>query len=325
MDTELNARGMVIGERYRVAGTLRRTGVIEAIDLDADRGLAACRIIGIPGDAAAVGAWEDAWRAAQAPARLPHLLEVVTDHDGAAWAALAPAEQTSRILPRDARRQAHAMGRALAEAGLDVTDITTAMLVVNRRGELIIDGVPLLGASTSPRVGADQLVALLPPDQEELAEPDWVEPPPPPIARRRQPVRSRRRLLVPGAIGLVLAAGLVALLLPARSPGTTATGESIEAPPSDVLLGDAAHPVVAAEVQQTVTVTTESRPVQTNRPSRTTVIVDPSAPDRVSNSAPLATAAGMPAIDAPSLPLAESVDEATLPLDTGATNLPVGN
>jgi len=325
MDTELNARGIVIGERYRVAGTLRRTGVIEAIDLDADRGSAACRVVGIPGDAAAVDAWEDAWRAAQVPARLPHLLEVVTDPDGAAWAALAAAEATTPLLPRDARRQAYAIGVALAEAGLDVGDITSAMLVANTRGQLIVDGIPFRGGDGSPRAAAEQLVALLPPDHEDPVEPDWVEMPVAPVARRRQTPRSRRRLLVPGAIGLVLVAALVALLLPARSTGTTGTSESIEAPPADVLLGDAAHPVIAAEPQQTVTVTVEARPAQAQRSQRTTVIVDQTVAQAGSEPVPDSAAAGMPSIEAPRLPLAESTLGVPLPVDSGATDLPLGN
>ena len=325
MDTELNARGIVIGERYRVAGTLRRTGVIEAIDLDADRGSAACRLVGVPGDAAAVDAWEDAWRAAQVPARLPHLLEVVTDHDGAAWAALSAAEATTPLLPGDARRQAYAIGVALAEAGLDVGDITSAMLVANNRGQLIVDGIPFRGGDGSPRAAAEQLVALLPPDHEDPVEPDWVEVPVAPVARRRQTSRSRRRLLVPGAIGLVLVAALVALLLPARSTGTTGTGESIEAPPADVLLGDAAYRVIAAEPQQTVTITVEARPAQAQRSQRTTVIVDQTVSQAGSEPVPDSAAAGMPAIEAPRLPLAESTLGVPLPVDSGATDLPLGN
>ena len=325
MDTELNARGIVIGERYRVAGTLRRTGVIEAIDLDADRGSAACRLVGVPGDAAAVDAWEDAWRVAQDPARLPRLLEVVTDPDGAAWAALSAGEATTPALPRDARRQAYAIGVALAEAGLDVGDITSAMLVANTRGQLIVDGIPFLGGETSPRAAANQLVALLPPDQEDVVEVDWDETSLPPVARRRQSTQSRRRLLVPGAIGLVLVAALVALLLPARSGGTTATGESIEAPPANVLLGDDAHPVVAAEVPQTVTVTIESRPARAPQIRQTMVTVDRAPSASVSVSVPVAPAVELPVIDAPSLPLVEPAGGVVLPTDSGATELPVGH
>ena len=325
MNTELNARGIVIGERYRVAGALRRTGVIEAIDLDADRGSAACRIVGVPGDPAAVDAWEDAWRAAQVPARLPHLLEVVTDHEGVAWAALSVAESRSPTLPPDARRQAYSIGVALAEAGLDVGDISSAMLVANSQGQLVVDGIPFLGGGASPHAAAKQLVALLPPDHEDLVEPDWVETSQPPVARRRQFARSRRRLLVPGAIGLVLAAALVALLLPARSGGTPVTGESIEAPAADVLLGDAGHPLVVAQAPQTVTVTTQARLVRTHRVQQATVIIDRSASRSVSAASPDATTDGMPAIDAPSLPRADSADGVTLPVNNGAIDLPLGN
>ncbi len=70
MEWQPGARGIVIGERYRLAGALRRTGMIDAIDLDADPGDAACRVVSVPGDQAAVDAWEDAWRAAEQAAGL---------------------------------------------------------------------------------------------------------------------------------------------------------------------------------------------------------------------------------------------------------------
>ncbi len=298
MDTELNARGIVIGERYRVAGALRRVGMIEAIDLDADRDAAACRIVGIPGDAAAVDAWEDAWREAQVAARLPRLLEVITDEDGAAWAALAAAEATAAALPPDARRQAFAIGLALATAGLDVADLTPVMFATDRRGRLIVDGVPFLGGTGPSRTAAEQLVALLPPDQEREVESDWVEPPVRRAVRQRGSARPRRRLLVPGAIGMVVVAALLILLVPARSAGTPNNGVTIEAPAADVLLGDAAHPVVAAEPVRTVTITEAAQPAQANA-ERQPVATSESV---VSNPDVTSVVPSLPIADVPSLP-----------------------
>ena len=325
MDTELNARGIVIGERYRVAGALRRVGMIEAIDLDADRDAAACRIVGIPGDAAAVDAWEDAWREAEVAARLPRLLEVITDEDGAAWAALAAAEATAAALPPDARRQAYAIGMALATAGLDVADLTPVMFATDRRGRLIVDGVPFLGGTGPTRAAAEQLVALLPPDQEREVESDWVEPPVRRTVRQRGSARPRRRLLVPGAIGMVVVAALLILLVPARSAGTPTNGVTIEAPAADVLLGDAAHPVVVAEPVRTVTITEAAQPAQANaegQPVATSESV-------VNNSAVTSVVATLPIAEVPSVPLAAGAggNEAgvLLPVASSIPVVPLGD
>ena len=320
METELNARGIVIGERYRVAGALRRVGMIEAIDLDADRDAAACRIVGIPGDAAAVDAWEDAWREAQVAARLPRLLEVVTDEDGSAWAALAAAEATAAALPPDARRQAHVIGMTLATAGLDVADLTPDMFAANSRGQLIVDGVPFLGGAGPTRAAAERLVALLPPDREQEVESDWVEPPVRRAVRQRGPARSRRRLLVPGAIGMVVVAALLILLVPERSDGTPNIGVTIEAPAADVLLGDAAHPVVAAEPVRTVTVTEAAQPVEANtepQPVEASETV-------VSNPTAASVVPSLPIADVPSLPQSSVEVGVLLPVESGIPDVPLG-
>ena len=320
METELNARGIVIGERYRVAGALRRVGMIEAIDLDADRDAAACRIVGIPGDAAAVDAWEDAWREAQVAARLPRLLEVVTDEDGSAWAALAAAEATAAALPPDARRQAHVIGMTLATAGLDVADLTPDMFAANSRGQLIVDGVPFLGGAGPTRAAAERLVALLPPDREQEVESDWVEPPVRRAVRQRGPARSRRRLLVPGAIGMVVVAALLILLVPERSDGTPNIGVTIEAPAADVLLGDAAHPVVAAEPVRTVTVTEAAQPVEAN-----TVPQPVEASETVvSNPTAASVVPSLPIADVPSLPQSSVEVGVLLPVESGIPDVPLG-
>ena len=248
MEWQPGARGIVIGERYRLAGALRRTGMIDAIDLDADPGDAACRVVGVPGDLAAVDAWEDAWRAAEQAAGLPTLRELVVDEDGAAWAVIAAAPSgESGPLPEDARRQAVLIAAALREAGLDPNDVTPTMLVSATDGRLRIDGVVWLGSSASARAGTQHLLDLLPPDVPVDFEPEssaTVRPP-----RRKPARRSRRRLLVPLAIVVMLAGAAAALLLPTGSMGTSVSNPvSIEAPAADVLLGDAAHPLVATDL-----------------------------------------------------------------------------
>lgn len=320
MDTELNARGIVIGDRYRVAGTLRRTGMIEAVDLAADRGAAACRIVGIPGDAAAVDAWEHAWRLAERPACLPRLLEVVTDEEGVAWAAFVAAEAADSALPLDARHQASAIGVALAKVGLDVADITSAMLVANRRGQLIVDGIPFLGGAYAPRTAAECLMALLPADQDIAIEPDWVEQPRQAGVRRRSGSRSRRRLVVPGAIVVVLIAAAVALLVPAGSAGTPATGESIEAPAADVLLGDVAHPVVALEPNVTLTVTAAA-PSGQEQQLTPTVTTTPTVAETVA----VDVTPSVPTAAVHSLPLAEPTAAVALPANGSAPTLPLSH
>ncbi len=251
MEWQPGARGIVIGERYRLAGALRRTGMIDAIDLDADPGDAACRVVGVPGDLAAVDAWEDAWRAAEQVAGLPTLRELVVDEDGAAWAVIAAAPSgASGPLPEDGRRQAALIAAALAEAGLDPTDVTSAMLVATTDGRLRIDGVVWLGSGGSLRAGRQHLLDLLPPDV--VVDPVGFEPESSATVRppRRKPARrSRRRLLVPLAIVVMLAGAAAALLLPTGSMGTSVSNPvSIEAPAADVLLGEAAHSLVTTDL-----------------------------------------------------------------------------
>ena len=87
MTSSPGSRGIVIGDRYRVAGTLRRHGIHDAVDCEAPPTDAACRVARIEGDAEA---WEDAWREAQETAPVPRLIEVIA-HDGGDWAVIAAA------------------------------------------------------------------------------------------------------------------------------------------------------------------------------------------------------------------------------------------
>ena len=251
MDIAPGTRGIVIGDRYRVAGALRRTGLIDAVDLEADRRDAACRVVGVPGDAAGVDAWEDAWRAAQDAARLPRLREIVTDDEGAHWAILAAAPAARLPLPDDAHAQAREIGKALAEAGLDVGDVTRSMLVADDAGRLCVDSVIWLGGESSPRAAGRALAEFFPrsPDVEpELGvpvEPDaWASP------RRRTPQRRprRSRILVPAAIITVLAAAVLVLVVPARSEGTAVVAPGSTTGVDDVMLGSAANPLVDPQV-----------------------------------------------------------------------------
>ena len=159
MDIEPGARGIVIGDRYRVAGALRRTGLIDAVDLEGERRAAACRVVAVPGDAERVDQWEDAWRAAQEAARLPRLREIVDDGEGGHWAVLDGSPATGLRLPPDARHQAALIGEALARTGLDVGDVTRGMLVARADDLLVLDGVVWLGGELSPRAAAAALPA----------------------------------------------------------------------------------------------------------------------------------------------------------------------
>ncbi len=320
MEWQPGARGIVIGERYRLAGALRRTGMIDAIDLDADPGDAACRVVSVPGNQAAVDAWEDAWRAAEQAAGLPTLRELVVDEDGAAWAVIAAAPPgASGPLPEDARRQAVVIAAALAEAGLDPNDVTPTMLVAATDGRLRIDGVVWLGSSASARAGTQHLLDLLPPDI--AVDPVDFEPEPSATVRppRRKPARrSRRRLLVPLAIVVMLAGAAAALLLPTGSMGTSVSNPvSIEAPAADVLLGDAAHPLVATDL-----VTSREREVaqqvapQPGRDDASAVIETVVVTTIVMDTQPVASAAH----DLPLVPAGDGV--VVLPA-SNATSVPV--
>ena len=219
-------------------------------------------------------------------------------------------------MPPDARRQAYAIGMTLATAGLDVADLTPDMFAANSRGQLIVDGVPFLGGAGPTRAAAERLVALLPPDQEQEVESDWVEPPVRRAVRQRGSARPRRRLLVPGAIGVVVVAALLILLVPARSAGTPNIGVTIEAPAADVLLGDAAHPVVAAEPVRTVTITEAAQPVGANtvpQPVETSDTV-------VRNPAVASVVPSLPIADVPSLPQSSVELGVLLPV---ASSIPV--
>jgi hypothetical protein len=249
MDTAPGARGIVIGDRYRVAGALRRTGLIDAVDLEADRTDAACRVVGVPGDAEGVDAWEDAWLAAQDAARLPRLRELVTDEDGAHWAILGPSQAVDLPLPADAAAQARVMGEVLAGVGLDVDDVTPTMLVTASDGRLRLDGVVWLGGDHTARAAGRALVELLPRtaavgDESSLQPNDWASP------RRRAPQRRSRRtrMLVPAAIIAMLAAAALVLLVPSRSGGTAVLAPASSTSLDDVALGSAQYPLVSSEV-----------------------------------------------------------------------------
>jgi hypothetical protein len=333
MDTAPGTRGIVIGDRYRVAGALRRTGLIDAVDLEADRSEAACRIVGVPGDAERVDAWEDAWRAAQGAACLPGLREIVADDDGAHWAVLDPAPSAVLPLPTDASAQARAIGEALAEAGLDVDDVTPAMLVTADDGSLCLDGVVWLGGERSARSAGRALADLLPRASGASADPptehvDWAPP------RRRAPQRRQRRsrVLVPAAIIAVLAAAAAVLILPSRSGGTAVVAPGASVGSDDVLLGSAGSPLVRPEaiaVPAAEAAESEANPKtiataigadeQPPAETVTVVVTAPSAP--VDDSSPMPVAAEPSA--APELPIAAAQSVPELPRADVVPGLPL--
>lgn len=299
MDSAPGSRGTVIGDRYRVAGALRRTGLIDAIDLEADPPQAACRLVAVPGDDERVDAWEDAWRAAQQVARLPRLREIVPDDDGAHWAVLEPSQAVAGP-PTAAHATAAQIGAALAEAGLDADDVTASMLGADAAGALVVDGVVWLGGDRSPRAAGRRIADLLPPAMEPRA----VEPPPVLRSRRRG---SRRRLLVPAAIAVALAAAAAVLLVPAGSADTSTRAPAAPTAP-DVLLGSA--PAVAAPAPVRRTRPTAPSPSAATAAPRANAPADAPVPAVVSAappSAPEVVVPEIPTAPVPDLPVAEPV------------------
>ena len=276
MDIDPGSRGAVLGDRFRVAGTLRRTGVIDAVDLEAPAADAACRVVAVPGDAARVDAWEDAWRAAQDAARLPRLLEIVPADDGGHWAVLT-ASRAAGGPPAGAARAAGEIGAALAGAGLDAGDVTAAMLAADGDGRLILDGVVWLGGGLSAREAGRRVAELLPPDA----------PAAPPRPRRRT---SRRRLAIPLAIAVAVAAAGGVLVMPDRSGGTAPLAPAAD-PAPDVLLGAATAIAVPAPVVHR----RRARP-------RPRVVAAPPPPPPPADDAPALPAA---AAAVPQLPVAD--------------------
>lgn len=325
MDTAPGTRGIVIGDRYRVAGALRRTGLVDAVDLEADRADAACRVVGVPGDAERVDAWEDAWRAAQDGARLPRLREIVADEDGAHWAVLAPSRSAGLPLPGDAHMQARAIGEALAAAGLDASDVTCAMLVTAEDGRLCLDGAVWLGGGAAPHAAGRALAGLLPRAPEgEIDEPAagaWS----PPRRTVRRPSR-RRRAAVPAAILATMAAAATVLFVPSRSGGTAVVAPGAPGRSSDALLASATYPVAeqasaAAEPQlQDGASGTSPEPELPDvgagapaPPVTVTVVVPVAAPPE---------SASPPASAAPALPVDGSRRVPDLPAPAAAPALP---
>ena len=312
MDWEPGARGTVIAGRYRASGELRRRGMIEATDLEAPPQRAACRLIGVPGDPQTVDAWQRAWADAEVAARLPSLRAVVRDDESDAWAVLDPPRGVpGRALPVDARKQALAMGAALARAGLDAGDVAASALEVGPDGALLIDGVVWLGGDLPPWSAGERLAALLP------------EPPAPPAeplprrrsARGRQPRRGRRLLVAAVALACLAGAGL-ALALPTRSQELApAPADEIPVAPAepDILLDAIAVPDPAPRMDPA---TTAPEPEPAPPPETVTVVVTVEAP------------APAPAADtAPVLPAPDGAGDPAvpvLPLDAGpAPELPV--
>jgi hypothetical protein len=265
MDIEPGARGIVIGDRYRIAGALRRTGLIDAVDLEGERGAAACRVVAVPGAAERVDQWEDAWRAAQEAARLPRLREIVADGEGGHWAVLDGSPASGLQLPHDARHQAALIGEALARTGLDAGDVVRGMLVGVAGDLLVLDGVVWLGGELSPRAAGIRVADLLPLPEPVLEHADRDDDLPPPArraaARRRLP--RRRRILIPLAIVTAALAATLVLVLPAGSTGTavlapaaTVEGALLVASDYPAVAPPVVPPTVSAE-PAVVTVTTE--------------------------------------------------------------------
>ena len=314
MDIEPGARGIVIGDRYRVAGALRRTGLIDAVDLEGERGAAACRVVAVPGDAERVDQWEDAWRAAQEAARLPRLREIVDDGEGGHWAVLDGSPATGLRLPPDARHQAALIGEALARTGLDVGDVTRGMLVARADDLLVLDGVVWLGGELSPRAAGSLVADLLPLPEPVLEYADGNDALPPPArraaARRRLP--RRRRMLIPLAMVAAALAATLVLVLPAGSAGTGVQAPAATAEGALLVAGD--YPAVVPPVVPPLATTVRAEPavvtVTTERMVTvvvTDVVVAESATPVVEPvpvpTVPVAAPAVVPAA-APALPLA---------------------
>lgn len=287
---DAGTRGTIIAGRYQCAGDPRRGVLLDAVDLDADTAVAGCRVIAVPGDAAAVDAWRTAWEAAAA-AGLPALRELIADEDGERWAVLAPAiGAPDPGYPADAERQAHAIAGALVRAGLDVGDVRALVCV---DGRLRVD--QFVGLASGAQPGAEaRLVGLLP--AAALVDDD-----PTPSVRRRPgsaPRRARRRWLVPLGIALVLGATAAVLAQPTRSAAPATT---VAAPLPDVLL-PATAPLVRAEPAP-------PRPRRPRRPAAAQPRRDPP-----------------PAATAPTAPVEEPVADpvAALPAPT-AVDLPVAD
>lgn len=325
MEIAPGARGIVIGDRYRVSGALRRTGMIDAVDLEADRAEAACRIVGVPGDAERVDAWEDAWRAAQEAARLPRLREIVLDDEGMYWAALDASRASGAALPDDARQQARAIGEAVAAAGFDVGGITRGMLVADGGGVVCVDGAVWLGGDVAPRTAGRVVMDLLPQRQHPVDDPAsasddgaaWMPP------RRRGAVRRSRRsrLLLPVAIVVLLVAAAVVLLTPARSQGVAIVAPGTTSSIDDVILGTSPQPplAVASPAPAVADAPTLTEPIAAPavEPARTTTFVESVAPP----ATPTPTSASIPASagdGAPEVPLAVPA----LPVAAGMPELP---
>jgi hypothetical protein len=326
MEIAPGTRGIVIGDRYRVSGALRRTGMIDAVDLEADRAEAACRIVGVPGDAERVDAWEDAWRAAQEAARLPRLREIVLDDDGVYWAALDASRASGAALPDDARQQARAIGEALAAAGFDVGGITRGMLVADDGGVVCVDGAVWLGGDAVPRAAGRVVMGLLPQHQAPVEGPAsasddgavWLPP------RRRGALRRprRSRLLLPVAIVALLVAAAVVLLAPARSQGVAIVAPGTASSIDDVILGTSPPPLeVAAPAPPAVADAprpTEPIAASAVEPARTTAAAESLVPPPATQPS---TPAAIPAAagdDAPEIPLAAPA----LPVAAGMPELP---
>lgn len=329
MHRDHGERGIVIADRYRAAGALRRAGLIDAIDLEAPAGAVACRLAGIAGDEAGLDAWEDAWREAQEAVPIPRLREVVVDDDGAAWAVLDASAAVAGP-PAGAVDEAREIGATLARVGLDAEEVTAGMLGVDAQGRLVLDGVVRLGGGLSRQAAGAHVAALLPPAGHAgpAASPSATR-----SSRRqaRRSARTRRRLALPIATGVALLAAAVVLVLPGRSDGTVDMAPG-PAPRPDVVLGSEAALAAAAAG------TTPVEPPLHPEPSapgpsaeRAAAPVAPGrAPDVASEQEPAAAPSVAPASTAPedatplvppeaALPVAEVPAAAAQPIAVVAT------
>lgn len=311
---ETRTRGRLIADRFRIIGADPEPGrTVAAVDRDAPAASAAVRLAVVDPevDVDQLDVWAATWRSLAERGLVVPLLDVVVDDELGAFAVVEMSSSLP-VHPGDpaAVDQAERLGAALAQAGLELSNLELDALGVDGDGRLILDAVRFV--ARSPRTASEGAAMLL-----DLLGPVAVADPPRERrssgGRPRAGVRgsARRRVILAASIVLIGAATLV-VVLPDRSNAPASI-----APAAD----DAIDPVVQRALAA------EARPA----PSR----ARPPRPSRLPRTRPVAQAPGEP-IDVPAssappparvvpdpdvLPPAESeIDGDALPLaeDVGA-------
>ncbi len=315
---ETRTRGRLIADRFRIIGADPEPGrTVAAVDRDAPAASAAVRLAVVDPevDADQLDVWAATWRSLAERGLVVPLLDVVVDDELGAFAVVEMSASLP-VHPGDpaAVDQDERLGAALAQAGLELSNLELDALGFDGDGRLILDAVRFV--ARSPQTASEGAAMLI-----DLLGPVAIADPPRERGcrggRPRAAVRgnARRRVIIAASVVLIGVATLI-VVLPDRSNAPASI-----APADDDAIDPAVQRALAAEARPAPSRARSPRPSRPPRPQPVTQA--PAEPIDVPASSAPSSARVVP--DPDGLPLADSeIDGDALPLaeDVGA-HMPV--